>query len=163
EMGQMVRAGAVAFSEDGAGVADAAVMFRALQYAGMFGRPLIQHCEEPTLAAGGCMHAGPTAVRLGLPIIPAMAQEGMVQRDVILAPSTVWRYDVANIPPAGSVEAVRMAKRSGVPVTAEVCPHHLLLTDEACADFDTNFKMNPPLRSAADVEACRAGVADGTI
>src|SRR5216110_1877153 len=106
-------------------------MFRALQYVRMFDRPLIQHCEEATLAAGGCMHAGPTAVRLGLPSIPAMAEDVMVQRDLILAASTGTRYHVAHISTAGSVEAVRQAKKRGVAVTAEVCPHHLLLTDEA--------------------------------
>lgn len=163
EMGQMVRAGAVAFSDDGCGVADAGVMFRALQYVRMFDRALIQHCEDAALAAGGCMHAGPTATRLGLPSIPAMAEEVMVQRDLILAEQTGARYHVAHISTAGAVEAVRRAKARGVYVTAEVCPHHLLLTDEACAGFDTHFKMNPPLRSKADVEACRAGVADGTI
>jgi dihydroorotase len=163
EMGQMVRAGAAAFSDDGVGVADAGVMFRAMQYVRMFDRAIIQHCEDLSLAAGGCMHAGPTATRLGLPSIPAMAEEVMVQRDLIIAAQTGARYHVAHVSTAGAVEAVRQAKQRGVSVTAEVCPHHLLLTDERCAGFDPNFKMNPPLRGAADVEACRAGVADGAI
>jgi len=163
EMGQMLRAGAVAFSDDGSGVADSGVMFRSLQYVRMFDRVLIQHCEDPSLAGGGCMHAGPTATRLGLPSIPAMAEEVMVRRDLTLAANTGSRYHVAHISTGGSVDAVRHAKARGLPVTAEVCPHHLLLTDEACAKFDTNYKMNPPLRSITDVESCRAGVADGTI
>lgn len=163
EMGQMVRAGAVAFSDDGVGVADSGVMFRALQYSRMFGKVIIQHCEDAPLAAGGCMHAGPTATRLGLPSIPAMAEDVMVQRDLIISAQTGARYHVAHVSTAGSVDAVRQAKKRGVAVTTEVCPHHLLLTDESCATFDTRYKMNPPLRSAADVEACRAGVADGTI
>lgn len=163
EMGQMVRAGAVAFSDDGCGVADAGVMVRALQYVKMFDRPLIQHCEDAALAAGGCMNAGLTATRLGLPGIPATAEEVMVQRDITLAAATGARYHVAHISTRGAVEAVRQGKARGTAVTAEVCPHHLLLTDERCAGFDTNFKMNPPLRSQADVDACRAGLADGTI
>lgn len=163
EMGQMVRAGAVAFSDDGCGVADSAVMFRALQYAAMFNRPLIQHCEDPSLADGGCMNAGVTATRLGLPGIPALAEELMIQRDLQLAESVGGRYHVAHISTAGAVRLVREAKRRGARVTAEVCPHHLLLIDERIETYDTAYKMNPPLRSRADVEACLAGVADGTI
>ncbi|MFO0972372.1 MAG: dihydroorotase [Phycisphaerae bacterium] len=163
EMGQMVRAGAVAFSDDGCGIASSAVMLRALQYAGMFGRTVIQHCEDAELAAGGCMHAGPTATRLGLPGIAAAAEELMVQRDLLLAGLTGTRYHVAHISTRTAVRLVREAKAAGAPVSAEVTPHHLLLTDEACATFDTRFKVNPPLRSAADVEACVAGVVDGTI
>lgn len=163
EMGQMIRAGAVAFSDDGTGVADSAIMFRAMQYAHMLNKPLVQHCEDSSLAGGGCMHAGPTATRLGLPSIPAMAEDVMVQRDLILASTTGARYHVAHISTAGSVDAVRAAKARGIRVTTEVCPHHLLLTDECCATFDTNFKMNPPLRGSADVSACLTGIADGTI
>lgn len=163
EIGQMVRAGAVAFTDDGSGVSNAAVMLRAMQYVKMFGKPVIQHCEDPDLAAGGCMHQGLTSIRLGLPGIPAVAEEAMLQRDVLLAANTGAHYHVAHISTAGSVKLVREAKQHGIRVTAEVTPHHLLLTDEACADYDTNFKMNPPLRGKADVEACRAGIADGTI
>lgn len=163
EMGQMVRAGAVGFSDDGAGVADPAVMLRALQYAKMFDRPIIQHCEDASLAGGGAMNSGPTALRLGLPGIPAMAEEMMIQRDLLLAANTQARYHVAHISTAGAVQMVREGKRRKVQVTTEVCPHHLLLTDDCCDTYDTNYKMNPPLRSEADVEACIAGVADGTI
>jgi dihydroorotase len=163
EIGQMVRAGAVAFSDDGSGVASASVMYRAMQYVNMFNRVIIQHCEDADLASGGCMNAGPTATRLGLPGIPSMAEETMVQRDLLLAANTGARYHVAHISTSGAVQLVREARARGTAVTAEVCPHHLLLTEESCHDFDTNFKMNPPLRSAADVEACIRGVADGTI
>lgn len=163
EIGQMVRAGAVAFSDDGVGIASATVMLRALQYVGMFNRPIIQHCEDADLAAGGCMNAGFTATRLGLPGIPAAAEELMVQRDLLLAEATGCAYHVAHISTAGAVQLVRDAKRRGIRVTTEVCPHHLLLTDEFVEQYDTNYKMNPPLRSKTDVDACIAGVADGTI
>ncbi len=163
EMGQMVRAGATAFSDDGGGVASATVMFRAMQYATMLGKPLIQHCEDPDLAAGGCMNSGLTATRLGLPGIPAMAEEVMIQRDLLIAQNTQGRYHVAHVSTAGGVELVREGKRRGIAVTAEVCPHHLLLTDERVETYDPNYKMSPPLRTRQDVEACIAGVTDGTI
>ncbi len=163
EMGQMVRAGAVAFSDDGRGVANSSVMYRALQYANMLNRPLIQHCEDPDMAQGGCMNAGLTAVRLGLPAIPAIAEEMMIRRDLLLAHETGARYHVAHISTAGALEIVRDGKRQDIAVTTEVCPHHLLLTDEAVESYDTNYKMNPPLRDRRDVDACIAGVVDGTI
>lgn len=163
EIGLMVRAGAVAFSDDGDGVADASMCLRAMRYIGMFDKLFIQHCEDRSLAGGGCMHAGSTATRLGLPGIPAVAEEAMVVRDILLARNANVRYHVAHISTAGSVAAVRQARAAGAPVSAEVCPHHLLLTDEACGTYDTNFKMNPPLRSAEDVAACIEGVRDGTI
>jgi len=163
EIGLMVRAGAVAFSDDGDGVADAGVCLRAMRYLSMFERLFIQHCDEPSLSRGGCMNAGPTATRLGLPGIPAIAEVVMVQRDLTLAAQANVRYHVAHISTAGAVELVRAAKRKGQRVSAEVTPHHLLLTDEACATYDTNYKMNPPLRSRADVQACLEAVRDGTI
>lgn len=163
EMGQMVRAGAVAFSDDGCGVANSNVMQRAMQYAGMFGKPLIQHCEDPDMARGGCMNAGTTSTRLGLPGIPAIAEEMMLQRDLLLAANTASRYHVAHVSTAGAVDMVRKAKSQGIAVTSEVCPHHLLLTEACVCNYDTAFKMNPPLRSQADVDACLAGVVDGTI
>lgn len=163
EIGLMVRAGAVAFSDDGDGIMDAGVCLRAMQYVGMFDRLFIQHCEDKSLAGKGCMHAGVTSTRLGLPGIPALAEELMVQRDILLARGTGVRYHVAHISTRGAVEMVRTAKRNGWRVTTEVCPHHLLLTDEACSTYDTNFKMNPPLRTAEDVAACVEGVRDGTI
>ncbi|MGD8451168.1 MAG: dihydroorotase [Phycisphaerae bacterium] len=163
EVGLMIRAGAVAFSDDGDGISDGAVCLRAMQYVSMFDRLFIQHCEEKTLTRGGCMNAGPLATRLGLPGMPAIAEEVMAQRDITLAAQTSVRYHVAHVSTAGTVELVRQAKRAGRRVTTEVCPHHLLLTDEACATYNPNCKMNPPLRTPADMEACRAGVADGTI
>lgn len=163
EMGQMVRAGAVAFSDDGRGVASSAVMYRAMQYAAMLKKPILQHCEDPDLAAGGCMNAGVTATRLGLPGIPAMAEEVMIERDLLIARNTDARYHVQHISTAGAVELVREAKSRGAAVTAEVCPHHLLLTEEQVGSYDTHCKVNPPLRTRRDVEACIAGVVDGTI
>ncbi len=163
EIGLMVRAGAVAFSDDGDAVADAGVCLRAMQYVAMFDRLFIQHCEDPSLAAGGCMHAGLTATRLGLPAIPALAEEIIVLRDIALARQAGVRYHVAHISTAGAVALVRQAKREGLRVSTEVCPHHLLLTDECCASFDPAFKMNPPLRSRSDVDACLEAVRDGTI
>ncbi len=163
EMGQMVRAGAVGFSDDGRGVASTGVMFRALQYARMFDKPLLQHCEDADLAAGGVMNGGATATRLGLPGINPIAEELMIQRDLTLVRQTGARYHICHISTAGSVELVRRAKAEGLRVTTEVCPHHLLLTEEACEGYDTHYKMNPPLRTQADVEACIQGVVDGTI
>lgn len=163
EIGLMVRAGAVAFTDDGDGVADAGVCLRAMSYVGMFDRLFIQHCEDKTLAGRGCMNAGATATRLGLPGIPAIAEDVMAARDVQLARQSGVRYHVAHISTAGCVQVVRSGKRDGVRVTTEVCPHHLLLTEESCATYDANFKMNPPLRSRLDVDACLEGVRDGTI
>jgi dihydroorotase len=162
EIGSMHRRGAVAFSDDGVGVADASVMRKALQYSKMFDTVLMQHCEEPSLT-GGSMHAGIVSTELGLPSIPAEAEQLMIARDLLLNRTIGCRYHVQHISTAWSVELVRRAKKDGHAVTAEVAPHHLLLTDECCRTFDTNYKMNPPLRTAADVAACLAGVKDGTI
>ncbi len=163
EIGQMVRAGAVAFSDDGAGVANTGLMFRAMQYVTMFDKPIIQHCEDPALASGGVMHGGDVSTKLGLPGMPSTAEELMLHRDLVLVRSSGAKYHVAHVSTVGGVELIRDAKNRGLPVTAEVTPHHLLLTDEACCDYDTNYKVNPPLRTRADVEACLAGAADGTI
>src|SRR5580658_3177219 len=162
EMGSMLQGGAIAFSDDGVGVADASVMRKALQYAKMFEVVLMQHCEEPALG-GGAMNAGLVSTTLGLPGIPAEAEQLMIARDLLLDRTIGCRYHVQHISTAGSVELVRQGKRDGLNVTAEVAPHHLLLTDEMCRTFDTNYKMNPPLRTAADVRACIEGVKDGTI
>jgi dihydroorotase len=163
EIGSMHERGAVAFSDDGIGVADASVMRKALQYCKMFDALIMQHCEEPTLS-GGSMHAGLVSTALGLSGVPAEAEQLMIARDILLDRTIQCRYHVQHISTAGSVELIRRAKRDGMTwVTAEVAPHHLLLTDEACRGYDTNYKMNPPLRTAADVEACIAGVKDGTI
>ena len=162
ELHLMHEAGAVGFSDDGVGVASAAVMSRAFQYAKMFDGLISQHCEEPSLS-GGSMHAGAAALRLGLGGIPAVAEELMIARDLQLNQRIGARYHVQHISTAGAVALVRQARQAGQAVTAEVTPHHLLLTDAACAGYDTNFKMNPPLRSAVDVAACVDAVADGTI
>jgi dihydroorotase len=162
EIGSMISRGAIAISDDGVGVADAAVMRKALQYAKMFDAVIMQHCEEPTLS-GGCMHAGLASTVLGLPGIPAEAEQLMIGRDLMLNRTIGCRYHVQHISTAYSVELIRMGKREGLNVTAEVAPHHLLLTDESCRGYNTNYKMNPPLRTAADVKACIEGVKDGTI
>lgn len=163
EIGSMHERGAVAFSDDGVGVADASVMRKALQYCRMFDALIMQHCEEPALS-GGSMHAGLVSTSLGLSGVPAEAEQLMIARDVLLDRTIRCRYHVQHISTAGSVELIRRAKRDGMHwVTAEVAPHHLLLTDESCRSYDTNYKMNPPLRTQADVAACIEGVKDGTI
>ena len=163
EIGSMHARGAVAFSDDGVGVADPSVMRKALQYSRMFDTVLMQHCEEPALS-GGSMHAGLVSTVLGLSGVPAEAEQLMIARDMLLNRTIGCRYHVQHISTAWSVELVRRAKRDGQKwVTSEVAPHHLLLTDESCRTYDTNFKMNPPLRTAADVKACIEGVIDGTI
>jgi len=162
EIGSMLQRGAVALSDDGVGVADASVMRKALQYAKMFDACIMQHCEEPTLA-GGSMHSGIVSTTLGLSGIPAEAEQLMIARDLLLNRTIGCRYHVQHVSTTWSVELIRRAKRDKQVVTAEVSPHHLLLTDESCRGYDTNFKMNPPLRTAADVAACIEGVKDGTI
>jgi len=165
EMGEMVRAGAVAFSDDGRPVASAYLMRRALEYAQLFGTPIVNHCEDPTLVAKGVMHEGEVATRLGLRGIPAAAEEAMVARDVVLAELSGGRVHIAHLSTRGSLDRVREAKAKGLPVTCEVTPHHVALTDERVAEsgYDTNTKMNPPLRSVEHVEALLAGIGDGTV
>ncbi|MFT3788337.1 MAG: dihydroorotase [Tepidisphaeraceae bacterium] len=162
EIGSMIARGAIAISDDGVGVADPSVMRKALQYGKMFDALLMQHCEEHLLA-GGSMNAGLVSTSLGLVGIPGEAEQLMIARDVLLNRAIGCRYHVQHISTAHSVELVRRAKRDGLPVTCEVAPHHLLLTDESCRTYDTNYKMNPPLRTRADVDACIEGVKDGTI
>jgi len=162
EMGMMADSGAVAFTDDGDGVASSSVMQRALQYAGMIGLGIHQHCQDGGLMTG-VMNSGPVAVRLGLGGIAASGEEIMLRRDLELVKRTNSRYHVMHVSSAGSVELIRQAKFAGLPVTAEAAPHHLLLTDAACMTYDPNYKMNPPLRSLEDVEALRAGLSDGTI
>jgi dihydroorotase len=165
EYGELRAAGCVALSDDGKPVASSALMRRALEYARAFDLPVTVHEEDLGLVGKGVMHEGAAATRLGLQGIPAASEEVMVVRDIALAELTGGRLHVAHLSAAGSVRAVREAKRRGLRVTAEVTPHHLLLTDEdvARSRYDTAFKMNPPLRSAADVAAVREGLADGTI
>jgi dihydroorotase len=165
EMGEMVRAGAVAFSDDGRPVANAYLMRRALEYSQLFGTPVVNHCEDPNLVAKGVMHEGVVATRLGLRGMPAAAEDVMVARDVILSEMTGGRVHIAHISTSGALDRVREAKGKGLPVTCEVTPHHLALTDEevSTTGYDTNTKMNPPLRSADHLEALIGGVGDGTV
>jgi dihydroorotase len=160
---ELAEAGAVGFSDDGSPVSSAEVMRRALEYCAMTGRPLIQHAEETTLAKGGVMNEGALSTALGLPPIPPIAEELMVERDIRLARYAGARYHVAHISTAASVGLVRSAKAAGLAVTCEVTPHHLVLTEEAVRGYDTNTKMNPPLRTQEDVEAMKEGLRDGTI
>lgn len=163
EIGEMVEAGIVAVSDDGKPVMDGRLFRRALEYAQLFDLPVIQHCEDLNLSKGGVMHEGSYSARLGLKGIPSSAEDTMVSRDLILAEATGGKYHVAHLSTRRAVEMVRKAKSEGAKVTAEVTPHHFTLTDAAVAEYDTNAKMNPPLRSQDDVDALRAGVADGTI
>ena len=163
EIGQLVEAGAVAFSDDGAPVYNAELMRRAFEYCLMFDKPILNHEEVLELTTGGVMHEGLVSLVLGLPGMPAAAEDVMVGRDIILAEATGGRIHVMHVSTAGSVELVRRAKRRGVRVTTEVCPHHFTLTDDCLRSFDSNYKMSPPLRSRSDMEACIAGLVDGTI
>jgi dihydroorotase len=163
EFGEMVGAGAVAVSDDGKPVASAHLMRTALEYAHAFGIPVIDHCEEPTLARGGAMNEGIVSARLGLKGIPAEAEEIMVIRDILLSRRTRGHVHLAHMSTVGSVELIRWGKERGINVTAEVCPHHLSLTEESVEGYNTNAKMNPPLRRLADVEALKEAVRDGTI
>jgi dihydroorotase len=162
-LADLARAGAVAFSDDGDGVADESVMERALQVAAELDLPLAQHCEDPELCAGGVVHAGPMARKIGLPGWPAEAEERMLERDIELVARTGARLHVCHISTRGGVELVREAKGRGLPVTAEVTPHHMTLSDESLNRHDPSLKVNPPLRSWEHVLACRSGLADGTI
>jgi len=163
ELGQMTRAGAVAFSDDGSCVANARLMRGALQYASMFDKPIIDHCEDADLMGKGVMHRGVWSVKLGLDGIPPAAEEIMVARDITLAEATGGRLHVAHVSAEGSIDLIRRAKARGVAVTCEATVHHLVLTDEYVASFDPVYKMNPPLRSDEHLEALRAALADGTI
>lgn len=163
EFGEMIDSGAIAMSDDGKPVVSAQLMRTALEYARTFGVPVIDHCEEPTLAAGGAMNEGLVSARLGLKGIPDEAEEIMVIRDILLARLTRGHVHLAHMSTKGSVELIRWGKERGINVTAEVCPHHLSLTEDAVEGYDTNAKMNPPLRTAEDVAVLREAVRDGTI
>jgi dihydroorotase len=155
----------VAFTDDGRPVATALLMRRALEYAGMLGVPIIDHCEDPTLKGDGVAHEGFNASRLGLKGIPAAAEDVMVLRDLALLELTGGRLHVQHVSTKGAVRAIRDAKARGLPVTAEATPHHLALSDAdvGASGYDTDLKMNPPLRSPEDVKAVREGLADGTL
>lgn len=165
EMGLMAREGIVAVSDDGYPVSSALLMRRALQYAGQFELPVIDHCEDPSLAAGGSMNEGTVSTALGLKAQPPEAEELMVARDIAVAKLTGGHFHAAHVSTRGSVELLREAKQKGIRVTAEVTPHHLVLTDEEVrnTNYDANTKMNPPLRTEADVAALIEGLKDGTI
>ncbi len=165
EYGDLKEAGCVALSDDGKPVASARIMRRALEYAKAFALPVIDHCEEPTLAEKSCMNEGPISAILGLRGAPAAGEAIMVERDVLLAELVGGRLHVAHVSTAAALDAVRRGKKRGVAVSVEVTPHHLFLNDEAVrtSEYDTNTKMNPPLRSEQDRQAMLAGLVDGTI
>jgi dihydroorotase len=162
-IGSMVNAGAVAISDDGRPVMNARVMRRAMEFARSFGIPVIDHCEDLHLSAGGDMHEGLESVRLGLRGIPGCSEDVMVARDILLAEVTGARYHVAHISSKHSVEMVAFAKSKGLRVTAETTPHHFAITDSDMAPYDSNYKMKPPLRSHGDVDAVIEGVVNGAI
>ncbi|HYJ79775.1 MAG TPA: dihydroorotase, partial [Longimicrobiaceae bacterium] len=163
EFGELVEAGAVCVTDDGRPVSSAGVMRMALEYAQTFGLPVAVHAEELALSRGGSMNEGVVASRLGLTGIPNAAEDVMIARDLLLAALTGGRLHVQHVATRGGVELIRAAKARGVRVTAEATPHHFTLTDAAVGWYDTNAKMNPPLRSEADRDAVRQGVADGTL
>ncbi|MBM4124789.1 MAG: dihydroorotase [Nitrospira sp.] len=163
EIGDLRRAGCVAISDDGQPVMNSLVMRRAMEYALAFDLPVIDHCEDLHLSEGGCMNEGLVSTQLGLQGIPAAAEDVMVARNLSLAELTGARLHLAHVSTAGSVRMVREAKARGIRVTAEACPHHFSLTEEAVRDFNTLAKMNPPLRTWQDVQAIKEGLRDGTI
>lgn len=163
EVGDLVEAGAVGVSDDGRPVESAALMRRLLEYTQAFDIPVVNHCEDLAVSAAGVMNEGLISTRLGLPGIPRAAEEVMVARDLALADLTGGRLHLAHLSTARAVEMVREAKARGAQVTAEATPHHLVLTEEACLGYNTQAKVNPPLRGPADVAALRRGLADGTI
>jgi dihydroorotase len=163
EIGDLHRAGCVAISDDGLPVMNSLVMRRAMEYAIAFDVPVVDHCEDLHLSEGGCMNEGLVSTQLGLPGVPAAAEDVMVARNLALAELTGARLHLAHLSTAGSVRMVRDAKARGIRVTAEACPHHFMLTEEACCGYNTHAKMNPPLRTGADVQAIKDGLRDGTI
>ncbi|HKZ51715.1 MAG TPA: dihydroorotase [Candidatus Acidoferrales bacterium] len=163
ELESLRAAGVVAVSDDGQPVYSTRLLRRALEYCQALNMPLIDHCEEPTLAEGGVMHEGEWSLRLGLRGQPALAEVLPVLRNARLAAETDARVHIAHLSTRAALEVVRRAKQQGVAITCDVTPHHFSLTDAACCDYDTNFKMNPPLRTAEDVAALVEGLADGTV
>jgi dihydroorotase len=163
EFGELVGAGAVAVSDDGKPVVSSHLMRTALEYSRTFGIPVADHCEDPTLAEGGAMHEGLVSTRLGLKGVPAAAEEIMVARDILLAELTGGHVHLCHMSTRGSVELIRRAREKGLRGTAAACRHHFTLTHEACEGYNTNAKMNPPLREPEDREAIRQALRDGTI
>jgi dihydroorotase len=167
EMGTLLELGAVAFSDDGRPVVNSAMMRRAMEYAGQFGATIISHCEDLTLSSGGSMNEGALSTKFGLPGIDALAEEIMVQRDIMLAKKYCGKngakLHIAHVSTAGSVELIRRAKHDGIAVTCETAPHYFALTEAEVEGYNTNAKVNPPLRRGSDVAAILAGLKDGTI
>ena len=163
EMGEMAQTGAVGFSDDGVSIADSSVMLNAMRYAQMVGRTIIAHEEDPYLDRGGQMNEGALSAELGLKGMPPIAEVTMIMRDVAIAEYTATSLHVTHISTKGTVNIIREAKSRGVRVTCDVTPHHLTLTEDLVATFDTRYKMNPPLRTRDDVNALREGLRDGTI
>ncbi len=163
EMSALVKAGAVAFSDDGKTIMDGGVMRRVFEYSKMVDRPVIVHAEDCCIRGGGVINEGPISTRLGLPGNPTAAEDVLVARDIALAELTGAHLHVAHVSSAQAVQLIREARERGVHVTAEVTPHHIALTDEATLEFSTDAKMAPPLRSMKDVTACREGLVDGTL
>ncbi len=163
EIGELYDAGCVAISDDGVPVMNSLVMRRAMEYVSAFHLPIIDHCEDAHLSRGGSMHEGAVSTELGIPGIPKAAEEVMVARNIILAELTGARLHLPHVSTSGSVRMVREAKARGVPVTAEACPHHFSLTDEAVRSYNTQAKVNPPLRTDEDVQAVKEGLQDHTI
>ena len=162
-LADMARNGVKIFTDDGSGVQDPAIMRRAMEYSRELGITLAQHCEVSALTTGAVMNECSCSSEMGVPGWPALAEELMVHRDIELAKLTGARIHFLHLSTAGSVRLVREAKKAGLPITAEVTPHHLSLTEELLKSFDSTFKVNPPLRSAADIEALKEGLLDGTI
>lgn len=163
EMSELFDLGVRAFTDDGAPIRNTAVLRHAMEYAHMLGARVFQHAEDLDLAADGAMNEGEWSTRLGLPGVPPVSEGIDVMRCIMLSEYTQSAVHICHVSTRKAVELIREAKRNGLPVTAEVCPHHLLLTDAACKDFDTDFKMSPPLRGEDDRQACVEGLADGTL
>jgi len=163
EMSELVDLGVRAFSDDGKPITDTAVLRHALEYANMLGARIFEHADDPDLSVGGAMNEGEWSTRLGLPGMPPLGETLDVLRCILTARYTEAAVHICHVSTKESVEWIRWAKQQGIRVTAEVCPHHLLLTDERCREFDTDFKMNPPLRGEEDRQACLQGLADGTL
>ncbi len=162
EMGMMLKEGAVAFSDDGNPILESVVMRRALEYAGQFKVPIISHCEDKSLSHGGAMHKGAISTMIGLPGIPSLSEENMVAREIMLE-EEFGQVHIAHVSSAKSVDLIRRAKKKGIPVTCETCPHYFSLTEAAVREYDTNSKVNPPLKTRADIKAIIKGLKDGTI
>ncbi len=162
-IGELKEAGVVALSDDGQPIYDSGFLRRALEYAKYFGLPIISHAEDKKMARDGVMNEGRMSTLLGLPGIPAVAEEIMVFRDIKIAALTGGHIHIAHVSTAGSVELIREAKKKGIRITAETCPHYFSLTEEAVRDFNTNAKVSPPLRTDADIQAIKQGLKDGTI